>query len=188
MGEVGLVITQGLNGLTIGLVYALIALGLTIVLGLMGVINFAHGSFYMIGGYITYTIISMAIGNFWLSVTIGALVSGVLGTVLFLTVVRPLRKRPILEPMIALIGVSIILEQLVKSIWGAEPQLLPIPFGRVEFVVWGYTFMYPIYFIVVMIISSALLIFFYYLFSKTVGGALEEPKAAVLSPRLLAIG
>jgi len=58
-------VTQCLNGITIGLIFALVALGLTIVLGLMGVLNFAHGSFYMLGGYITYSVFA-AVGNFWL--------------------------------------------------------------------------------------------------------------------------
>ena len=58
------VITQIMNGITIGLIFALIAIGLTIVMGLMGVVNFAHGSFYMIGGYITF-FISSTMGHFW---------------------------------------------------------------------------------------------------------------------------
>jgi len=164
---IGLIITQMLNGLTIGLLYALIAVGLTIVLGLMGVVNFAHGAFYMIGGYIAYTITSSFLGNFWMGLFIGALVSAAVGVGLFISIIKPLRQRPPLEPMVALVGVAMIFEQLIRTIWGADPKLLPIPFGRIQFNLLGFTFRYPIYFLVVMIISILLLILFYYVFRKT---------------------
>jgi len=167
MVSAGLLITQLLNGLTIGLVYALIALGLTIVLGLMGVVNFAHGSFYMIGGYITYTLTASLLGNFWMGLLIGAGVCAVVGLGLFYSIIRPLRQRPPLEPMVALVGVAMIFEQLTRSVWGADPKLLPIPFGRIELNLFGYTLRYPVYFLTVMIISILLLSFFYYLFRKT---------------------
>jgi len=98
-----LIITQVLNGLTIGLIFALIALGLTIILGLMGVVNFAHGSFYTLGGYITYTITSSVLGNFWIGLIGGAVVCAAVGVGLFVSIVRPLRERPPLEPMVALL-------------------------------------------------------------------------------------
>jgi branched-chain amino acid transport system permease protein len=167
MVSAGLIITQVLNGLTIGLIYALIALGLTIVLGLMGVVNFAHGSFYMIGGYITFTITSSIFGNFWVGLIMGAFVSAMVGVGLFVSIIKPLRQRPPLEPMVVLVGVAMIFEQLIRSFWGADPKLLPIPFGRIEFDFLGFTFRYPIYFLMVMIISILMLIFFYYLFRKT---------------------
>lgn len=118
MVSAGLIITQVLNGLTIGLIYALIALGLTIVLGLMGVVNFAHGSFYMIGGYITFTITSSVLGNFWMGLIIGAFVSAMVGVGLFVSIIKPLRQRPPLEPMVVLVGVAMIFEQLIRSFWG----------------------------------------------------------------------
>jgi len=167
MISAGLIITQVLNGLTIGLIFALIALGLTIILGLMGVVNFAHGSFYTLGGYIAYTITCSVLGNFWIGLVIGAIVCAVVGVGLFVSIVKPLRERPPLEPMVALVGVSMIFEQLIRSIWGADPKLLPIPFGKIEFDVFGYTFRYPVYFLTVMIISILLLILSYYIFRKT---------------------
>ncbi|MEW5723720.1 MAG: branched-chain amino acid ABC transporter permease, partial [Thermodesulfobacteriota bacterium] len=69
-----LILTQLLNGVTVGLILALVALGLTLVLGLMEVVNFAHGSFYMLGGYITFTVTSF-LGNFWLGLAAGGLVA-----------------------------------------------------------------------------------------------------------------
>ena len=142
-------VTQCLNGITIGLIFALVALGLTIVLGLMGVLNFAHGSFYMLGGYITYSVFAAA-GNFWLGLVAAMLVCAVFGLLLYLTIVRPLTKRSPLEALLALVGVSMISLQAARTIWGPDPKLLPIPFGRVHIEMFGLDFQYPVYFFIAM--------------------------------------
>ena len=162
------VITQIMNGITIGLIFALIAIGLTIVMGLMGVVNFAHGSFYMIGGYMTF-FISSTMGHFWLGLLIGGLTSAGAGLVLFYAIIRPLKRRPPLEPLVALVGVAMILRQLIMSIWGAAPKLLPIPLGRIQLNIFGLSITYPTYFLVVIIIAVALLISLYFLFKGRCG-------------------
>lgn len=151
-------VTQCLNGITIGLIFALVALGLTIVLGLMGVLNFAHGSFYMLGGYVTYSVFA-AVGNFWLGLVAAMLVCAVVGILLYLTIVRPLTKRSPLEALLALVGVSMISLQAARTIWGPDPKLLPIPFGRVhiEIEMFGLNFQYPVYFFVAMGLAIAVL-------------------------------
>ena len=159
-------ITQCLNGITIGLIFALVALGLTIVLGLMGVLNFAHGSFYMLGGYITYFVFS-SVGNYWLGLLAAVLVCGLVGLLLFATIVRPLTKRSPLEALLALVGVSMIFQQAARTIWGAEPKLLPIPFGNVHFQGLGVDFSYPVYFLVAMAISAVVLAAMSLLFRHT---------------------
>lgn len=161
-----LLITQILNGITIGLIFALVALGLTIVLGLIEVVNFAHGSFYMLGGYMTFVITSW-LGNFWVGLGVAALTCVLVGLVLFYAIIRPLRGRHPLEALVALVGVSMIFRQLTRTIWGADPKLLPIPFGRVQFNIFGLSFAYPVYFFVVIIIAIAVLISLYFLFRKT---------------------
>ncbi len=82
----GLIITQLLNGICIGFIYTLVALGLTIVLGLMGVINFGHGAGYMIGGYVVFSIVGMASGNFWLSLLVSLVGGALLGVVFFFAI------------------------------------------------------------------------------------------------------
>lgn len=151
-----LLIIQCLNGITIGLIFALVTLGLTIVLGLMGVMNFAHGSFYMFGGYIAYMMYS-SMGSFWLGLAVAALICGFVGLVLFVTIVRPLSKRSHLDALLGLVGLSMIFEQTVRTIWGAEPKLLRIPFGTVQIQVLGLDFSYPVYFFVAMCISAVIL-------------------------------
>lgn len=161
-----LLITQSLNGITIGLIFALITLGLTIVLGLMGVMNFAHGSFYMFGGYIAYTIFANH-GPFGLELVAAALACGVIGLVLFVIVVRPLAARGPLNALLGLVGVAMICEQAVRSIWGAEPEMLPIPFGTVQIRALGLDFSYPVYFLVAMCISIVALVGMSLLFRRT---------------------
>ncbi len=149
-------VTQCLNGITIGLIFALVALGLTIVLGLMGVLNFAHGSFYMLGGYITFSVFA-SVGNFWLGLVAATLACGVVGILLFLTIVRPLTKRSPLEALLALVGVSMIFQQAARTLWGPDPKLLPIPFGKLHIDLFGLDFYYPVYFFVEMGVAIAVL-------------------------------
>ncbi len=159
-------VTQCLNGITFGLIFALVALGLTIVLGLMGVLNFAHGSFYMLGGYVTYTAFA-TFGNFWLGLVAGALGCAVVGALLFFAIVRPLTKRSPLEALLALVGVSMIFQQAARTIWGPDPKLLPIPFGKLHIQMLGLDFYYPVYFFVAMGLSAVVLLAMSLLFRRT---------------------
>lgn len=150
-------VAQCLNGITIGLIFALVALGLTIVLGLMGVLNFAHGSFYMLGGYVTYTVFA-TVGSFWLGLVAAMVACGVVGVLLYLTIVRPLSQRSPLEALLALVGVSLIFLQLARTIWGPDPKLLPVPFGAVQIGIFGLDIHYPVYFLAAMGLSIVVLV------------------------------
>lgn len=160
------IVTQCLNGITFGLIFALVALGLTIVLGLMGVLNFAHGSFYMLGGYITYSVFA-SIGNFWLGLIAGTLACAVVGAALYFSIVRPLTKRSPLEALLALVGVSMIFQQAARTIWGPDPKLLPIPFGKVHFQAFGLDILYPVYFLVAVGFAIVVLVAMSLLFRRT---------------------
>lgn len=159
-------IIQSLNGITIGLIFALVALGLTVVLGLMGIMNFAHSSFYMFGGYVAYMVFGY-VGSFWLGLAAAAVACGVIGLTLFLIIVRPLAKRSPLEALLGLVGVSMIFEQAARTIWGAEPKVLPMPFGTVQIHIFGLNFPYPVYFLVAMGISVVILIGMSFLFRNS---------------------
>ena len=163
----GLILSQVLNGISIGLVFTIVALGLTIILGLMGLINFAHASCYLVGGYIAFTITSLIFGNFWISFVFCAFIGAAIGVGLFFAIVRPLRDRPALEPMVALIGCAMIFREIVRTIWGADPKLLPIPLGGFEVSFLGFSFTYPHYFLLAAVLSILLLSSLYYLFHRT---------------------
>lgn len=115
---------QLVNGFTLGLIYALIAVGYTMVYGVIELINFAHGEIYMLGAFLTLTCISLGLP---LSVAVILAVLAVAGAGVLLDVVayRPLRKAPRLAALITAIGMSIFLQNLAMIIWGSRP--LPFP-------------------------------------------------------------
>lgn len=128
-------VQQVVNGLTIGSFYALVALGYTMVYGVIRLINFAHGDLYMMGAFAGFTLLA-ALGNG----LVGALspfvliplvflipmaVVGLLGAAIERLAYRPLRRAPRLSPLITAIGVSLALETGVLLVWGAQYQLFP---------------------------------------------------------------
>jgi len=131
---VDIFLQQILNGLVLGSIYALIALGYTMVYGIMGLINFAHGEVVMFGAMVTITVIT-ALTNAGVSlpgpalVLIGLLVAipacMLLGFVIERVAYRPLRNAPKLAPLITAIGLSIVLQQAAILIWGRN--YIPFP-------------------------------------------------------------
>jgi branched-chain amino acid transport system permease protein len=129
-----LILQQLINGLSIGAVYALIALGYTMVYGVLRLINFAHGDVYMVGAIIAYEIaVPLAARHqpLWLCLLLmffGAIVGcGMLGFAIEYLCYRPLRNRPRLVALITAIGVSLLLENLfqIPAIFGPNPRILP---------------------------------------------------------------
>lgn len=121
-----LLLIQCLNGLQLGVLLFLIAAGLTLVFGVMGFINLAHGVQYMIGAYLTVWFFGLT-GSFWAAL-IGALaVALVLGLALEALVFRHLYDRDHLDQVLATFGVILFVNQAVKVIWGPESLVVPTP-------------------------------------------------------------
>lgn len=112
---------QFINGLNIGSIYALIALGYTMVYGIAKLINFAHGNVIMVGAYISF--ISMKFGlPWWLAVIISIVACAVLGVVMEKVAYKPLRNASRISLLITAIGISYLLQNLFQLIFGANPQ------------------------------------------------------------------
>jgi branched-chain amino acid transport system permease protein len=115
-------ITYLLNGISLGSVYSIIALGYTMVYGIAKMLNFAHGDVIMVGGYIIFTIMS----TLGLNPILGVLIATILCTLLGMTIERiaykPLRRAPSLAVLITAIGVSYLLQNLALLIFGAEAK------------------------------------------------------------------
>jgi branched-chain amino acid transport system permease protein len=114
------------NGLIIGVFYALMALGLALILSLNGVINFAHGAFLTIGAYLAYTLGSHL--GFWGALILAPLLVGVTGLATERILIRPLYRRS--DPLYSLLltfGLAMILEDLSRSVWGAQGLPFTIP-------------------------------------------------------------
>ena len=129
---------QLLNALTLGSVYALFALGFTLVFGILAVINLSHGAVFMVGSYTALVVVTHFNAPLWLGFVVATLVSGLLGLAVDVLILKPLRARgaPHLIPMIATIGVAITLTSAAQGLFGAEMQRFPehiLPAG--EFVV-----------------------------------------------------
>jgi branched-chain amino acid transport system permease protein len=120
----------GLNGVMLGLNYALIALGLTLIFGIMGIVNFAHGEMYMLGGYVAYFLFGQFGFNFFATLVAAAIIVGTLGVILEKLVFRPLTTRPKIEltSLIAAVGLAWVLQMLAVIAFGEQDQKVPSAF------------------------------------------------------------
>ena len=125
---------QLINGLVLGSIYAIIALGYTMVYGILGIINFAHGDVLMVGAMVALWAINVlhnhfpGLGNIptlCIALVVAALVCAVVGYTIEKVAYRPLRRAPRLAPLITAIGVSILLQTLAMIIWGRNPLAFP---------------------------------------------------------------
>jgi branched-chain amino acid transport system permease protein len=121
----------------------LVASGLSLVFGMMGVLNIAHVAFYMLGAYLAYTV-TVYFKSFWLSFLISPLIVGSLGILLERYLIRAVHKRGHVAELLLTFGVFFILAELVLIIWGSSPLPVPVPrLLRGDIPFWGRT--YPIY-------------------------------------------
>ncbi len=120
-----LFLQQLVNGITLGGVYALIAVGYTMVYGVIQLINFAHGEIYMLGAFLAYTQVTILHLPFFVAFIITILICGVFGIVLDYVAYRPLRTAPRLAALITAIGMSIFLQNLALLIWGSQIKSYP---------------------------------------------------------------
>jgi branched-chain amino acid transport system permease protein len=161
-------IQQLFNGLTIGSVYALVALGLTLVYGILHIPNFAHGALYMMGGYITFIMMTKYELHYWVAILISIIVVGLIGVLMERLVFYPLRDAPPIHDKIAAIGILLFLEAFAQYQWGAEYQNMPTPYGQV-IELFGLTFTMQRF---IIIIAAIIVMILLYLFlKKTFTGA-----------------
>ena len=126
-----LFLQQVLNGLTLGGIYSLVALGLTLVYGILHVPNFAHGAFYMAGAFVSFHLMNAFGFNYWLAMIGSAACVAVLATLSERLVFHPLRHASGLHPMVAAIGILLFLEASAQAIWGAEFKRMQTPYNGI---------------------------------------------------------
>ncbi|UZE25785.1 branched-chain amino acid ABC transporter permease [Pseudomonas sp. B21-056] len=131
--NLNILLQQILNGLVLGSIYALVALGYTMVYGIIGLINFAHGEIVMVGAMVTISVLTMLAGfgfapgvlTLLLAIMIAAVVCMLMAQGMEKFAYRPLRKAPRLTPLILAIGISIFLQNLAMMIWGRGYKTFP---------------------------------------------------------------
>lgn len=127
LDSVSLLGQQLVNGITLGSVYALIAVGYTMVYGVIQLINFAHGEVYMMGAFFSFTMVTAFGVNFWVAFPVTIVLCSILGILLDVVAYRPLRKAPRLAALITAIGMSLFLQNLALIIWGSQIKAFPRP-------------------------------------------------------------
>ena len=173
---------QLLNGLVLGSIYALIALGYTMVWNILEFINFAHGEVYMIGAFVGLTTV-MAGAPLIVGFVAGAAAAALLGVLIERLAYRPLRGTPKINLLISAIGVSIILQNLAQVIWGARPKVFPSSLLDASFQIAGININYQ----QIFIIGTALLLMVglqlwikHSMMGKALRGSAQDMEAAQL--------
>ena len=113
-------------GHSIAMMLFLLAAGLTIIFGMLGVINFAHGVLYMVGGFIAVEVVNQT-GNFWLSLLVAPLAVAALSALLEILLLRPLYDRDHVEQLLMTFGIILVLDEVVRTVWGLGYHDIPLP-------------------------------------------------------------
>ena len=133
---------QVVNGVTIGVVYALIAIGLTLVFGILDVINFAHGELYMLGAFLTYGLTAGLGLPYFVALALTMVGTAVAGLLAERLTVRPLRGRHMFTVVLSTLGLSIFLQNGALFLWGPDPRDIDLAWGSRPLVVGGVVITY----------------------------------------------
>jgi branched-chain amino acid transport system permease protein len=163
-----IILVQLITGVAYGMLYFMIAAGLTIILGVMNVVNLAHGTLFMLGSYIAFTFISNEV-NYWVALVLSVILTGVFGIILEKVLIKHVYGKE-LEQVLLTFGLSFIIADSVKWIWGTDMKTIPapslldasIPIGDMAF---------PVFRLFVVFVGVLLAVLLWYLESKTRVGA-----------------
>lgn len=155
MPSLGLFMSQVFNGLALGVLLALIAAGLTIIYGTLGVINFAHGALFVVGAYAGFSVFT-ATGSFLLSIAGGAVAAMIVGLIMERGLIKRFYHRPVEDQILVTFGVSIVIVEIIRAIFGGVGQRVPVPTWGEGVVDMGFV-VYPLYRIQILGIAAAAL-------------------------------
>ena len=147
------ILIQTINGLVNGMILALVASGLTLIFGIMDVVNFAHGELVMLGAFTGATTLAVT-GNFWLALVAATLVIAMFGAILQISTLRPLIGRDPLTTILATFGISLVLQKYALWQWGPSARKLQEPItGQFSL----FYLQYPWYRIATAVLSAAII-------------------------------
>ena len=164
-----IILVQLITGIAYGMLYFMIAAGLTIILGVMNVVNLSHGALFMLGSYLAFTFINNGI-NFWFALLLSAISVGIFGIILERVLIKRVYGK-VLEQVLLTFGLMLVIADSVKWIWGTEMQTIPapaildmsIPIGDMAF---------PVFRLFVVFVGCLLAVLLWYLEAKTRIGAI----------------
>jgi branched-chain amino acid transport system permease protein len=167
---------QGLVGLTYSMYLWLLAAGLTIAFGVLGVLNFAHGALFMLGAYLAFTFYGMLGVNFWLAVILAILCVAVVGAVMERLLLRHIYNLDLPFQLLLTFGLVLVIDDVVKMIWGGMFMIPPIPLGLEGSVrLFGRPF--PIYNLFILVVGILVGIGVWVFFEKTWWGRMVRAAA-----------
>lgn len=166
-----LILTQILNGLQYGLLVFLASSGLTLVFGILGVINLSHGSFYMLGAYMALSL-TAAFGDIFLALGVGVPLAFVFGMAIEWLFIRHLYKRDHLQQVLLTFALILVFNEVQQSVWGNYPQSIPVPSYLSSSIRLTETLSYPIYRLALMAVCLAVAGAMVFIIQKTRVGRL----------------
>lgn len=177
---------QLINGFVLGIGYSLMALGFSMIFGVLRVVNFAHGSIYIIGGFVGLTTAKLSSGNFYLSILAGMATGAILGIAMERIIFRPVRHMAPISGLLTSTGAMFALNILAMIIWGPNPQSYDVDAPNYVFQL-GSLSIYSLQ--IVMLISALLvMIFLWYMVSKTsIGLAMRASSINTATSQLMGI-
>ncbi len=158
-------VIQFLHGLAYGMLLFLVSSGLTLVFGMMSVLNIAHASFYMLGAYFSYQMLKI-VGNFWVGLIVCPILVGFLGIVMERFLLRRVHAAGHVQEFVITFGILFVVNEAVKWIWGTEPLPVPIPpvlSGSIMIV----GNIYPAYRLFILFFSLVVLAFMAFILMRT---------------------
>jgi branched-chain amino acid transport system permease protein len=157
------ILMQALNGLVWGMIIALVASGLSLIFGIMDVVNFAHGEFYMVGAYLGWLAIKLS-HSFWLGLLAALASVALIGMAVEILTLRPIRGRDPLYTLMAMFGLSIFAQQSILALFGPLAKEVKEPVAmKISF----FAFEYPLYRLIVVGIAFIIFLFAWLFLQKT---------------------
>jgi branched-chain amino acid transport system permease protein len=163
--ELSTLLAQVFTGLVLGMIYVLLAIGLSLIFGLMTVVNFAHGALYMLGAYFGVFLLGYT-KSFWVALIVAPLMVGALGLLMERFLIRRLYGRSPDDPLLLTFGLSLILVEGVKVLWGKIGLTLDPPRALAGAVDLGFMF-FPAYRLFLIAVTVAVLIGLYFFLGRT---------------------
>ncbi len=181
--DLDLLLIQLVLGLALGSIYVIVGLGLSLIFGMLNVVNFAHGAFFMVGGYVGVFLFSLT-GSFWYGLVLVPLVVGTLGMAVERVLVRPLYGRGIDDPLLLTFGLSYVFIEVIRILFGLEGIPFATPRDLRGAADLGFGFV-PWYRLFVIAVTGTILLGLWLLLERTSYGLII--RAGVKDPEIVRV-
>ena len=178
---------QFVNALSLGSLYALIAIGYTMVYGILRLINFAHGDVFMIGGYLAFYAVTTFMMPWWIAIIVAIGLTTIFGVGLERVAYRPLRDSPRISIMISAIGASFLIENLAIVLFDARPKAFPVPDFFASTFVLGDVHVSTVSVVIPIVTAIILGILLWVVYRTKTGMAMRAVSTDIDAARLMAI-